>query len=47
MGLREIEGLRLMERGNSTMKIADSLDIAPATVKRSVSTILSKLGFAC
>lgn len=40
---RETEVLRLMAQGDSNVEIANDLVIAPATVKRHVSNILSKL----
>ena len=43
LSIREIEVLRLMARGDSNVEIANNLVIAPATVKRHVSNILSKL----
>ncbi len=43
LSTREIEVLRLMARGDSNVEIANDLIIAPATVKRHVSNILSKL----
>jgi len=43
LSTREIEVLRLMARGASNIEIANDLVIAPATVKRHVSNILSKL----
>lgn len=43
LSTREIEVLRLMARGDSNVEIANKLVIAPATVKRHVSNILSKL----
>ncbi|HEY5004741.1 MAG TPA: LuxR C-terminal-related transcriptional regulator [Ktedonobacteraceae bacterium] len=43
LSTREIEVLHLMARGDSNVEIANDLIIAPATVKRHVSNILSKL----
>ncbi len=41
---RELEVLRLMQRGNTNRQIADTLFISGGTVKRHVENIIAKLG---
>jgi DNA-binding NarL/FixJ family response regulator len=43
---REAQVLRLVRRGRTTAEIAERLDIAPVTVRRHISAVMTKLGVA-